>query len=187
MWLIVGLGNPGNQYLTTRHNIGFMALDAFLHSASAPNPSTEHKAKVWKLKLDDVNVMMAQPQTFMNRSGESVQALMHFYKIPLENLIVIHDDVDQPFGQMRIHKNRGHGGQNGIRDITEKLGSMDYVRIKLGIGRPPHPEMSVGDYVLQKFSKEEFDQIPAFLQKAMDAAESIIFDGHQKASTNFNG
>jgi len=185
MWLVVGLGNPGNEYKITRHNVGFMALDAFLHSVNAPVARQEHKAYTWKMKMDGVDVMMAQPQTYMNRSGESVQALMAFYKIPLENLIVIHDDIDLNFGQMKIQKNRGHGGNNGIRDISEKLG-MDYLRIKLGVGRPAHPEMKASDHVLQKFSKEEMELLPALFQKTFEAVESIIFDGHQKASTKFN-
>lgn len=186
MWLIVGLGNPGNEYKITRHNIGFMAMDAFLRSVQAPAAKQEHKAFTWKMKMDDVDVLMAQPQTFMNRSGESVQALMNFYKIPLENLVVIHDEIDQAFGQLKIQKNRGHGGHNGVRDITEKLGSMDYIRLRLGVGRPPHPSMNVADYVLQKFTSEEMNQLPDFFQKAFDAVESIIFDGIQKASTKFN-
>ncbi len=185
-WLIVGLGNPGTQYLTTRHNVGFMALDSFLKSVNAPSPTTEHKAKVWKLKMDDQSVIIAQPQTFMNRSGESVQALMAYYKIELDHVIVIHDDIDQPFLGMKIQKNRGHGGHNGIRDISEKLGTADYARIKLGVGRPPHPEMNVADYVLQKFNSEEMNQLPDLFQKTFDAFESIIFDGLQKASTKFN-
>ncbi|MEK6775143.1 MAG: aminoacyl-tRNA hydrolase [Bdellovibrionota bacterium] len=183
---MVGLGNPGNEYKTTRHNIGFMAMDTFLRSVQAPTPRQEHKALTWKMKMEEVDLIMAQPQTFMNRSGESVQSLLNFYKIPLENLVVIHDDIDQNFAQLKIQKNRGHGGHNGIRDITEKLGTMDYARLKLGVGRPPHPEMNVADYVLQKFSTEELDQLPSLFQKTFDAVESLIFDGLQKASTKFN-
>ncbi len=186
MWLIVGLGNPGNEYKITRHNIGFMAMDSFLHSVSAPPAKNEHKALTWKMKMDGVDVLMAQPQTYMNRSGESVQALMNFYKISPENLIVIHDEIDQPFAQIKIHKNRGNGGHNGVRDITEKLGTMDYARLRLGVGRPSHPGMNVADYVLQKFSNEEMEQLPPFFQKTFDAVESIIFDGVAKASTKFN-
>ena len=123
----------------------------------------------------------------MNKSGEAVQALMHFYKIPLENLIVAHDEIDIPFEQIRVHKNRSPGGNNGIKSITEMLGTQDYIRLRLGVSRPPHPEMSVADYVLQKFSSEEQAKITDFLNKAGDAIESIIFDGLQKASSNFNG
>lgn len=163
-----------------------MAMDAFLRSVNAPPAKQEHKAFTWKLKLDGVDVLMAQPQTYMNRSGESVQSLLSFYKIATDNIIVIHDEIDQAFGQLKIQKNRGHGGHNGIRDITEKIGTMDYIRLRLGVGRPAHPEMNVADYVLQKFSNEEMDKLPEIFQKTFDAIESIIFEGLQKASTKFN-
>lgn len=186
MWLIVGLGNPGNQYKLTRHNIGFMAVD-YLHQAyGAPTFKNQFKAEIAQIKINDEPVLLCKPQTFMNLSGESVQPLLGFYKIPQEKLIVIHDDIDQPFNQMKIHKNRGHGGHNGIRSISGLLGSADYARLKLGVGRPENPQFPVADYVLGKFSSEEFNQMPDFLNKACDAIESILFDGIQKASTKFN-
>jgi PTH1 family peptidyl-tRNA hydrolase len=186
MYLVVGLGNPGSKYALTRHNIGFMAVDLFAIGANSPPWKEEQKAHVCKFQLDDQQVLLVKPMTFMNLSGQSVQALMQFYKIPLENLIVIQDDIDQPFGKIRFHKNRGHGGHNGIRNISELLGTADYIRLKLGVGRPAHPEMAVADYVLQKFSSEEQQQLPDFLNKAGDALESVIFDGLSKASTKFN-
>ena len=186
MYLVVGLGNPGSKYALTRHNIGFMAVDLFAMSAGSPPWSEEHKAHTCKFKMDDQQILLAKPMTFMNKSGESVQALMHFYKIPIENLIVVQDDIDQPYGGMRFHKNRGHGGHNGIRSITELMGTMDYSRLKLGVGRPAHPEMDIADYVLQKFSGEEQDQMSGFLNKAGDALEMCIFEGLSKASTAFN-
>ena len=103
---------------------------------------------------------MIKPDTFMNLSGESVQPLLGFYKIPQENLIVMHDEIDQPFAQMKIQKNRGHGGHNGIKSITGLLGSMDYTRLRLGVGRPENPNVPVADYVLNKFTPEEFQQLP---------------------------
>lgn len=186
MWLIVGLGNPGAKYALTRHNIGFMAIDYLLKSLGAPPPKTDFKALVNKFKWDGEEVVTAQPQTFMNLSGESVIPLMGFYKIPLENVIVLQDDIDQPFGQMRFHKNRGHGGHNGIRDISAKAGSMDYIRLKLGVGRPVNPEMNVADYVLQRFSDEEMAALPDFLNKSIDAVEALFKHGLQKASSQFN-
>lgn len=187
MYLIVGLGNPGTKYALTRHNIGFMALDLFSASLQASTAwKEEHKALTLRVGIDGQNVMLAKPQTFMNLSGQSVQALMTFYKIPLENVLVIHDEVDQPFGQMKFNKNRGHGGHNGIRNISELMGP-DYSRLRLGVGRPAHPEMNVADYVLQKFSDEEMSKMPDFLNKAGDAIEAFIFEGLQKASSQFNG
>ncbi len=186
MFLIVGLGNPGSKYALTRHNIGFMAVDLFAMSAGSPPWKEEHKAHVCKFQMDNEQILLVKPMTFMNLSGQSVQSLLQFYKIPIENMIVVQDDIDQGFGAIRFHKNRGHGGHNGVRNISELLGTADYIRLKLGVGRPPHPEMSVADYVLQKFSSEEQQQLPDFLNKAGDALESVIFEGLSKASTKFN-
>ncbi|ASD63108.1 aminoacyl-tRNA hydrolase [Bdellovibrio bacteriovorus] len=186
MWLIVGLGNPGGEYKLTRHNIGFMAVDYLMEGLGNPPIKNQFKAEIAQAKIKDHPVIFCKPQTYMNLSGESVQPLMGFYKIPLERLIVIHDEIDQPFAQMKIQKNRGHGGHNGIKSVSGLLGSMDYTRLRLGVGRPANPNIPVPDYVLGKFTKEEFAQMPDFLNKAGDAVESIILDGIQKASTKFN-
>lgn len=187
MWLVVGLGNPGNEYKLTRHNIGFMAVDYLLHGLGNPPIKNQFKAEIAQVSFQGHQVMFCKPQTFMNLSGESVQALMGFYKIELSHLIVIHDDIDQPFAQMKIHKNRGHGGHNGIRSISGLMGTADYVRLKLGVGRPENPNFPVADYVLGKFTSEEQKSLSDFLNKAGDALESLILDGVQKASTKFNG
>jgi len=186
MWLIVGLGNPGNQYSLTRHNIGFMAVDYFLKGLGDPPAKNQFKAEVYQGKIGDHQLIFCKPQTFMNLSGESVQPLMGFYKIPLDHLMVLHDEIDQPFAQMKIQKNRGHGGHNGIKSISGLLGSADYVRLRLGVGRPANPNIPVADYVLNKFTQEEFQVLPEFLNKVCDAVESILRDGVQKASTKFN-
>ncbi len=186
MHLIVGLGNPGPKYALTRHNIGFLAVDVFATSAGSPPWREEHQAHTCKFKMDGQEILVAKPMTFMNLSGESVQSLMNFYKIPIENLIVAHDEIDIPFEQIRIHKNRSPGGNNGIKSITQMLGTQDYLRLRLGVGRPPHPEMSVADYVLQKFSQEEQSKLTDFLNKAGDAMEALIFEGLSKASSKFN-
>ena len=145
MWLIAGLGNPGKQYQMTRHNVGFMLVDYWLKSLSGNTPDfrDEHKAMTKKMKLDNEEILLAKPQTFMNRSGESIQSLLHFYKVPQEKMLILHDDIDQPFGSIRFHKNRGHGGQNGVRNITELLGTMDYARLKIGVGRPAYPDFDI--------------------------------------------
>lgn len=187
MWLIVGLGNPGNEYKFTRHNIGFMAVDYFLQGVGNPRLQNKFKAEIAQVEYKGHQIIFCKPQTYMNLSGESVQPLMGFYKIPLDHLIVIHDDIDQPFNQMKIHKNRGHGGHNGIKSISGLMGSADYARLKLGVGRPDNPNFPVADYVLGKFTKEEAQVLPDFLNKGCDALESILLDGIQKASTKFNG
>lgn len=187
MFLIVGLGNPGPKYSMNRHNIGFLTCDYWLKSLKGSDYREEHKALTKKFKLDQHEVLLAKPQTYMNKSGESVVALMNFYKIPKENLLVIHDDIDLPFGSMKLQHNRGAGGQNGVKNISELLGHNEYARLKLGVGRPPHPDFSVADYVLGNFPKEEAVLLEQYLEKACDAIESFIFDGLNKASTKFNG
>lgn len=186
MWLIVGLGNPGAKYALTRHNIGFMAVDFLHRSLSAPNPKSDFKALVNRFKWQDQEIVTLQPQTFMNLSGDSVRAAMDFYKIPLEKLVVIHDEIDQPFAKLKIQKNRGHGGHNGIRDITAKMSSMDYGRLRLGVGRPENPQFAVADYVLQRFSDSEMAELPKFLNHSVDAIEAIITKGLPAAANTFN-
>lgn len=186
MYLIVGLGNPGPKYALTRHNIGFLAVDIFATSAGNPPWTQEHDAHVSKFKMDGEQIYLAKPMTYMNKSGESVQALLSYYKIPIENLIVVHDEIDIPFETMKLQKNRGPGGHNGLKSINQQLGTQDYTRLKLGVSRPPHPEMDVADYVLQKFSADEQGKMADFLNKAGDALESFIFEGLAKASTKFN-
>lgn len=188
MHLIVGLGNPGAKYAMNRHNIGFMAIDFWLKSLGHNgNLREEHKALTQKFKLEDREVLVAKPQTFMNKSGEAVLNLMNFYKIERKNLLVIHDEIDQAFGNMKLQFNRGHAGQNGIRNISELFGAADYHRLRLGVGRPPHPDFSVGDYVLSNFAKEEVEILPQFLDKASSAVESFIFEGPSISATKYNG
>lgn len=185
-WLIVGLGNPGPKYLLTRHNVGFICLDRYVDSLNLSGWSTQEKALLLKIKGQENELFLTKPQTYMNLSGESVQPLMAYYKIPLENLIVLHDEIDIPFGKLRIQKNRGAGGHNGLKSINERLGTQDYARIKIGVGRPPHPEMNVADYVLQNFSNEEQTQLPDFLDTIGDALDALITVGLDRASTQFN-
>ena len=187
MYLIVGLGNPGQKYSMNRHNIGFMACDYWLKSLNGSDYREEHKSLTKKFKIDDQDILLAKPQTFMNKSGESVIALMNFYKILKDKLLVIHDDIDLPFGSMKIHFNRGPGGQNGVRNISELFGHNEYTRLKLGVGRPSHPDFAVSDYVLGNIPKDEVVLLDQYLEKAADAIESFIFEGVNKASTKFNG
>lgn len=186
MWLIAGLGNPGSKYRFNRHNVGFMIIDSYLASIGGPPEKTEHKALTYKISIDDIKVILAKPQTYMNNSGESVLALSQFYKIETKNILVIHDEVDIPFGHVKLQFDRGHGGQNGIRDIHEKLGSTQYYRMKIGVGRPAG-KMDVAAHVLANFSKEEVEQLPKIFEKANDAIETLIIDGYNKAATDFNG
>lgn len=187
MHLIVGLGNPGSKYALNRHNIGFMACDYWLKSLGGADYREEHKALTKRFKLESHDVILAKPQTFMNLSGESVIALMNFYKIPKENLLVLHDEVDFAFGTIKIQHNRSPAGQNGVKSISQQLGHNEYARLRLGIGRPPHPDFALSDWVLGNFSKEENVHIEKYLEATSDAIECFILEGLNKASTNFNG
>ena len=191
VWLIVGLGNPGLKYSLHRHNIGFLALDAYCASIGNPPWKEDHDAFVTRFKIEGpgggepVEVLFAKPATYMNKSGEPTRALMDYYKIPIENLIVVHDEIDQGFGAIKIHKNRGPGGHNGIKSLNEQLGTQDYTRLKLGVGRPADPRMDVAAYVLQNFSKDEQPHMHEFLAIAGDAIEGLIFDGYGKAASKY--
>lgn len=191
MWLIVGLGNPGKEYAGHRHNIGFMAVDRLLASANNPPTKSEFKSTTSQFTLHSEDnkksekVITCKPQTYMNLSGDPVQALMAFYKIEQQNLVVLHDEVDFPFGVLKIQKERGHGGHNGIRDIHEKLGDNKYFRIKMGIGRPDG-KMDMSSHVLGNFNKEQLSLLPNFLDTALDAVESLMFNGYEKTATKFN-
>lgn len=187
MFLIAGLGNPGTKYAMTRHNIGFMACDYWLKSLGGADWRDEHKALTKKFKIEGQEVLLVKPQTFMNLSGESIVALMNFYKIDRANLLVLHDEVDFPFGTIKMQFNRSAGGQNGVKSITQLLGTQEYARLRLGVGRPPHPEFALADYVLGNFSKEEQSNLDKVLETASDAIESFILEGLNKASTKYNG
>lgn len=191
MWLIVGLGNPGSKYALTRHNIGFMLIDTLVRNQKNVIEKTEQKAQTFHFSIENrltntsEKVILCKPQTFMNLSGDSVRGLMDFYKIDSQKIIVAHDEVDQPFGQLKIQKERGHGGHNGIRDIHLKLGHNKYYRVRLGVSRPSGP-MDVADYVLAPFSKDEQQKLPDFLSFATQAVESLVFRGFEKTATEFN-
>ncbi|MCJ8277257.1 MAG: aminoacyl-tRNA hydrolase [Bdellovibrionales bacterium] len=185
MWLIAGLGNPGNKYRLTRHNVGFMAIDAFLNSIGNPPEKKEHKSLTYSFKMESEKIIMAKPQTYMNDSGQALQALSHFYKVEPQKIIVLHDEIEIPFKTLKLQTKRGHGGQNGIRDIHQKLGTNDYFRIRIGVGRPDG-KMDVSRHVLSPFSKDEMEELPDVLAKVSDGIESLIFEGFSKAATFVN-
>ncbi len=186
MWLIAGLGNPGPKYAETRHNVGFMVLDHWAQIRRIQSEKDEFKAKTARLKLRGDDAIIAKPLTYMNLSGGPIQQIMSFYKIPMTNLLIVHDEVDLPFGTLKFQQNRGPGGHNGLKDINEKLGSQNYGRLKFGVGRPPHPKMEVADYVLQKFDDQEISELPPLIDKAIEGLECYINEGYSKAATKFN-
>ena len=186
MKLIVGLGNPGASYLMTRHNVGFMVIDALSEGSFVK----KHKSLIQKIPLAGTPTLLAKPQTYMNCSGEAVRDLMGFYKVPLQNLLVIQDDVDQLFLSMKFQKNRGHGGHRGIQSIHEDIKTSDYARLKLGVGRPhseeDRPSPSTADYVLSSFSEQEQELLKTFLEKSVQAVLSFIEKGFEKSAGKFN-
>lgn len=189
MKLIVGLGNPGPKYQITRHNVGFLFIDALVEGSGASRSyKNEFKAETQKISLEGESVLVCKPQTFMNLSGESVQPLMHFYGITPAELLVVHDEVDLEFGQLRFQSKRGHGGHNGIRNIHQLLGTNEYARERIGVGRPQPPSTQpIPDWVLSAFSKDEQRLLPEVLDLSIAGARTWVREGLDKASTHFNG
>ena len=185
-FLLIGLGNPGREYANTRHNFGFMAIDRLAVRLNARGMKVMSKAIVMDSKYEDHKLILAKPQTFMNLSGQSVQGLAHFYKIPNEILMILSDDLDLPFGTIRIRASGGPGGQRGLSSILEKLGTKDIPRMRLGIGRPPG-RMEPADYVLQNFSRDDLKSISEILDRAADAAIEFVTNGLTAAMNKFNG
>lgn len=185
-FLIVGLGNPGREYKDTRHNIGFLTIDALAKAIDIKLSKVQNKAIIGLGKINGKKVVLAKPQTYMNLSGQAVVGLLHFYKIPKENLIIIHDDIDLPFGTIRIRPKGGSAGQKGLGSTIDKLGSQDFARMRLGVGRPPG-QMDAKDYVLQRFSKDEEEFLHAFLEKGCEAVKEFVQNGLDAAMTRYNG
>jgi PTH1 family peptidyl-tRNA hydrolase len=185
-YLITGLGNPGREYRASRHNIGFMLVDRLAGRLGVIFSRLETKALVTKAEYSGRRIMLAKPQTFMNLSGQAVGSLVRFYKVPLENLLVVYDEVDLPFGTIRIRPGGGSAGHRGMASIIERLGTQDYPRMRLGIGRPPG-HMEAADYVLQDFSRADGEALALFLDRAVDAVLVFIAQGLMTAMTQYNG
>jgi peptidyl-tRNA hydrolase, PTH1 family len=186
MFLIVGLGNPGAKYLLTRHNIGFMALDRYFESAGGkPVWKEDKKALICRAKIESQDVLFVKPQTYMNLSGEAVRPIMDFYKIDLDHVLVLHDELDIGYGAIKIQRNRGPGGHNGLKSLNEHFGTQDYTRLKLGVGKPPDNRWDIANWVLSNFFEEEAANLSEFLDQAGDAIESFVINGYDKTATNF--
>ncbi|KAL6620637.1 hypothetical protein ACP70R_035776 [Stipagrostis hirtigluma subsp. patula] len=185
-WLFVGLGNPGRMYKGTRHNIGFEMIDAIAEAEGISVSSKQFKAMVGKGLIGDVPVMLAKPQTFMNASGESVGQLVSYFKIPLDQLVVIYDDLDLPFAKLRLLPKGGHGGHNGMRSIIDHLKqSRDFPRLRIGIGRPPG-DTGVISFVLRSFTKQEQEELDFTLRRGLQAVRIILQEGFNKGATFVN-
>ncbi len=185
-FLIVGLGNPGKQYAANRHNAGFMVLSRLAEKLGEQFSRMESRALVAKATYQYRRLILAKPQTYMNASGNAVRSLLRFYKVPLQNLLVVYDDVDLPFETIRIRAEGGAGGQKGMQSIIEQLGSEAFPRLRIGIGRPPG-QMEAADYVLKDFSKNEKEFLDITLNRAVDAILTFVSDGLDKTMNIYNG
>ncbi|CAM8978177.1 unnamed protein product [Rhodiola kirilowii] len=185
-WLLVGLGNPGKTYSGTRHNVGFELVDALAEAEGISMGSVSFKALFGKGLIGNVPVILAKPQTFMNLSGQSVGAIVSYYKIPLKQLLVVYDDMDLPFAKLRLLPKGGHGGHNGMRSIIDHVkGNRDFPRLKIGIGRPPG-KMDGASYVLRPFSKQERQELDFTLQAGIEAVRILLLEGFDKGASYAN-
>lgn len=185
-WIVVFLGNPGPKYANTRHNVGFMAAGVVEKNTGMKIDRLKYKSLTGTCVFGGENVFMMKPQTYMNLSGDAVSAAMKFYRIPLEHVIVLSDDVALPIGKLRIRRSGSAGGHNGLKDIIAKCGGEEFPRIKIGVGAPPHTDYDMADWVLSSFSGKESEQIAQAVKNAVDAVETIIKQGIDKAMSAYN-
>ena len=186
MKLIVGLGNPGREYHWTRHNLGFLLLDELSREHQIPLGRRGLKSVYGRGRIARAEVILAKPQTYMNLSGEAVQRLLHFFKIPPQDLVVLHDDLDLPWGKIRIRIGGSSGGHRGIVSIHGAIGSEDFIRFKIGIGRPEAPGRDPADYVLDPLPEAEKEELKAILKRGAEAVETLLSRGPQEAMNRFH-
>lgn len=191
-WLIVGLGNTGPEYASTRHNIGQMVLAELANRLGTSFRSAGGRSHAGLGALtadgrlqDGTKVVLAKSTGYMNTSGAPVQHVMTYYDVPADHVIIVHDDLDLPFDTLRLKRGGGHGGHNGIRDIIAVVGTKDFLRVRVGIGRPPG-RMPVSDFVLKPFTRDEREELPFVLTRAADAAEKIVMEGLQAAQLTYH-
>ncbi len=185
MYIIIGLGNPTRQYQATRHNIGFDVISRISEDYHIPLDFKKHKAICGRGFIEEEKVVIAQPQTYMNLSGESVRELVDFYKVTPQDIIVIHDDISLAAGQLRLREKGSAGGHNGIKSIISHLGTQEFPRIKIGVGDKP-AGWDLADYVLSRFKEEEESAIRDAVKKSSEAVKSIIKDGMESAMNIYN-
>ena len=185
-WLIVGLGNPGEKYARTRHNLGFLALDLLAERQKLKVNRIKYKALVAETEFGGARCLLMKPQTYMNLSGEAVREAAQFYRIPADHVLVIYDDVSLPVGKLRVRPSGSAGGHNGIKNIIAHLGTQDFPRVKIGTGAPAGGGADMIDWVIGEPSKAEKKVLLESFEKAVDAAACIIQNGCQKAMNDFN-
>lgn len=186
-YLVVGLGNPGSKYWNTRHNVGYAALDALAEKLHVKVDRVKFQGLVAQASFEGAKLILLKPTTYMNLSGQSVQAAARFYKIPPEHIIVLSDDISLDPGRLRVRKNGSAGGHNGLKSIISSLGSQEFPRIKIGVGAKPHPDYDLADWVLGTFPLAQREDMDLTYRKAADAALLLISKGPEAAANKFNG
>ncbi len=182
---MVGLGNPGVRYAATRHNAGALVLQLLAERSGVRLKAHRSRCDIGETRLAGVPVVLARPTSYMNESGGPIVSAARFYKVPVENIVVIHDELDLPFGALRLKRGGGDGGHNGLRSATASLGGKDYARVRFGIGRPPGRQ-DPADYVLREFAAAERKELPYLLDRAADAVEALLRDGLEAAQNEYN-
>lgn len=187
-WLIVGLGNPGPKYETTRHNVGQMALDVLADRGSAHFSPHKTGARVAErfLRPGGPKLLLAKSNGYMNTSGGPVSALAKYFDVPAERIVVLHDELDLPFDTIKVKQGGGHGGHNGLRDIAKAMNTPEFLRVRIGIGRPPG-QQDPADFVLKPFASGERAEVAVLLEDAADAAESLVGEGLLATQQRFHG
>jgi PTH1 family peptidyl-tRNA hydrolase len=188
-WLVVGLGNPGREYAANRHNVGFLVADLMASRVGAKfGRSKRAHADVaeGRLGFGGPRLVLVKPLTYMNLSGAPVASLAQFFKVPVDNVIAVHDELDVPFGQVRAKRGGGEGGHNGLRSMSKSLSSKEYARVRVGIGRPPGRQ-DPADYVLSDFSSAERKELDFLVDRAADVVEAVILEGVEWAQNKYHG
>jgi len=184
--LIVGLGNPGMKYATTRHNIGFMVLDRLVADFAMELSRVKVGTAFGRGRIEGLDVVLSQPLSFMNRSGPPVRSLADFFRISSRDVVVVHDDIDLAYGRLKIKEKGGHGGHNGVRSLIDAFGGGDFTRLRVGIGRSETVQQPVADYVLDQFTANEAATLPGIIERARDAVVTILCKGTKIGMNQFN-
>lgn len=185
-FIVAGLGNPGEKYKNTRHNVGYEVMDTLFDMYSLKHYSKKHSALIGKMKTDDKKIILVKPLTYMNNSGHAISKIIRYYKGSLDNLIIVYDDIDLKEGVIRVRRNGSAGTHNGMRSVIKSLKTQDFPRVRIGIGRPDE-DISLVDYVLSPFKKNSIEKINKSVKSASEAIDCFIFDSIDKSIRTYNG